>query len=59
MPYVSGLAGKRTPRVRLGGRSAHEARVRRLRRKVDDPFAVKGLETIYGAGYWLRVAGNK
>src|SRR6266567_8057336 len=28
--------------------------VRRLRRKVDDPFAVKLLETIYGIGYRLR-----
>lgn len=29
--------------------------VRRLRRKMDDPFAEKLLETIYGAGYRLRV----
>src|SRR5438034_5354873 len=28
--------------------------VRRLRRKVDAPFAVKFLETIYGIGYRLR-----
>ncbi|HEU5375898.1 MAG TPA: response regulator transcription factor [Ktedonobacteraceae bacterium] len=28
--------------------------VRRLRRKVDDPFAEKVLETIYGVGYRLR-----
>jgi DNA-binding response OmpR family regulator len=29
--------------------------VRRLRRKIDDPFAEKMLETVYGAGYRLRV----
>jgi DNA-binding response OmpR family regulator len=29
--------------------------VRRLRRKVDDPFAVKLVETLYGLGYRLRV----
>ena len=29
--------------------------VRRLRRKLDDPFAEKLLETVYGAGYRLRV----
>ncbi len=29
--------------------------VRRLRRKIDDPFPVKLLETIYGAGYRLRL----
>ncbi|GCE12910.1 response regulator transcription factor [Tengunoibacter tsumagoiensis] len=29
--------------------------VRRLRRKLDDPFPVKLLETIYGAGYRLRL----
>ena len=28
--------------------------VRRLRRKIDDPFAVKLVETLYGAGYRLR-----
>lgn len=32
--------------------------VRRLRRKIDDPFAEKLLETIYGAGYRLRVSEN-
>ena len=31
MHYASFLAGKRTPRVRLGGRSAHEASVRTAR----------------------------
>ncbi|MDQ2715748.1 MAG: response regulator transcription factor [Chloroflexota bacterium] len=29
--------------------------VRRLRRKIDDPFAAKLLETIYGVGYRLRL----
>lgn len=29
--------------------------VRRLRRKLDDPFENKLLETVYGAGYRLRV----
>lgn len=29
--------------------------VRRLRRKIDDPFAAKLLETIYGVGYCLRL----
>lgn len=29
--------------------------VRRLRRKIDDPFAVKLLETLYGLGYRLRI----
>jgi DNA-binding response OmpR family regulator len=29
--------------------------VRRLRRKLDDPFAEKLLETVYGAGYRLRI----
>lgn len=33
--------------------------VRRLRRKIDDPFAEKLLETIYGAGYRLRVPETK
>ena len=33
--------------------------VRRLRRKIDDPFAEKLLETIYGVGYRLRVCENK
>ncbi len=33
--------------------------VRRLRRKIDDPFAEKQLETIYGVGYRLRVCENK
>lgn len=28
--------------------------VRRLRRKIDDPFAVKVVETLYGLGYRLR-----
>ena len=28
--------------------------VRRLRRKIDDPFTIKFLETIYGVGYRLR-----
>lgn len=28
--------------------------VRRLRRKLDDPFEIKLLETVYGAGYRLR-----
>jgi len=32
--------------------------VRRLRRKIDDPFTEKLLETIYGAGYRLRVSEN-
>ena len=29
--------------------------VRRLRRKIDDPFTVKLLETVYGVGYRLRL----
>jgi DNA-binding response OmpR family regulator len=29
--------------------------VRRLRRKIDDPFTEKVLETIYGVGYRLRI----
>lgn len=29
--------------------------VRRLRRKIDDPFAIKLLETTYGVGYRLRL----
>jgi len=33
--------------------------VRRLRRKIDDPFAEKLLETVYGSGYRLRVCENK
>jgi DNA-binding response OmpR family regulator len=33
--------------------------VRRLRRKLDDPFEAKLLETIYGAGYRLRVLGTR
>jgi DNA-binding response OmpR family regulator len=32
--------------------------VRRLRRKIDDPFIEKVFETIYGAGYRLRVKEN-
>ncbi|MDB5056916.1 MAG: response regulator transcription factor [Chloroflexi bacterium] len=31
-----------------------DASVRRLRRKVDDPFAEKLLETVYGVGYRLK-----
>ena len=33
--------------------------IRRLRRKLDDPFEVKLLETVYGAGYRLRVLGTR
>ena len=33
--------------------------VRRLRRKIDDPFAVKLLETMYGVGYRLRLPGSE
>ncbi len=33
--------------------------VRRLRRKIDDPFSEKLIETIYGAGYRLRVLENR
>ncbi len=33
--------------------------VRRLRRKVDDPFAVKLLETVYGIGYRLRLPDSR
>jgi two-component system, OmpR family, copper resistance phosphate regulon response regulator CusR len=32
--------------------------VRRLRRKIDDPFTVKLLETIYSVGYRLRLPGS-
>jgi DNA-binding response OmpR family regulator len=31
-----------------------DAAVRRLRRKIDDPFPVKLVETLYGLGYRLR-----
>ncbi|HEX2911222.1 MAG TPA: two-component system response regulator RppA [Chloroflexia bacterium] len=33
--------------------------VRRLRRKVDDPFEIKLLETVRGAGYRLRIPAKK
>lgn len=33
--------------------------VRRLRRKIDDPFTVKLLETIYGVGYRLRLPDSR
>jgi DNA-binding response OmpR family regulator len=33
--------------------------VRRLRRKLDDPFEVKLLETVRGAGYRLRQPEKK
>jgi len=33
--------------------------VRRLRRKIDDPFPVKLVETMYGAGYRLRLPENR
>lgn len=32
--------------------------IRRLRRKIDDPFTVKLLETVYGAGYRMRIPDN-
>jgi DNA-binding response OmpR family regulator len=35
-----------------------DAAVRRLRRKIDDPFEVKLLETLYGLGYRLRDSGD-
>ena len=33
--------------------------IRRLRRKIDDPYAVKLFETIRGAGYRIRAPGDK
>jgi DNA-binding response OmpR family regulator len=33
--------------------------VRRLRRKIDDPFDLKLLETVYGLGYRLRVPAHE
>jgi DNA-binding response OmpR family regulator len=37
----------------LGSSNVVDATVRRLRRKIDDPFAVKLIETVRGAGYRL------
>ncbi len=37
-----------------GGSNVVDVYVRRLRRKIDDPFPVKLLETVRGAGYRLR-----
>jgi DNA-binding response OmpR family regulator len=37
----------------LGGSNVVDVYVRRLRRKIDDPFAVKLIETVRGAGYRL------
>jgi DNA-binding response OmpR family regulator len=38
-----------------GTSNAIEVYIRRLRRKIDDPFEIKLLETVRGAGYRLRV----
>ena len=38
----------------LGGSNVVDVYIRRLRRKVDDPFPVKLIETIRGAGYRLQ-----
>jgi DNA-binding response OmpR family regulator len=37
----------------LGGSNVVDVTVRRLRRKIDDPFALKLIETVRGAGYRL------
>lgn len=36
-----------------------DVHIRRLRRKVDDPYDIKLIETIRGAGYRLRAPGGK
>ena len=36
-----------------------DVHIRRLRRKVDEPFEVRLIETVRGAGYRLRVPGGK
>jgi len=41
----------------LGGSNVVDVYVRRLRRKIDDPFPVKLIETIRGAGYRLARPG--
>ena len=42
-----------------GTPNAIEVYIRRLRRKIDDPFEVKLLETVRGAGYRLRTPDEK
>jgi DNA-binding response OmpR family regulator len=43
----------------LGGSNVVDVTVRRLRRKIDDPFPVKLIETVRGAGYRLcRLEGD-
>jgi len=41
----------------LGGSNVVDVYVRRLRRKIDDPFPVKLIETVRGAGYRLARPG--
>ncbi len=36
-----------------------DVHIRRLRRKVDDPYDIKLIETVRGAGYRLRASGGK
>jgi DNA-binding response OmpR family regulator len=38
----------------ITGSNVVDVAVRRLRRKIDDPFATKLIETLYGLGYRLR-----
>lgn len=42
-----------------GTPNAIEVYIRRLRRKIDDPFEVKLLETVRGAGYRLRTPNER
>ncbi|HLI51943.1 MAG TPA: response regulator transcription factor, partial [Thermomicrobiaceae bacterium] len=41
-----------------GASNAIDVYVRRLRRKLDDPFPVKLIETVRGVGYRLRAPGS-
>jgi DNA-binding response OmpR family regulator len=36
-----------------------DVHIRRLRRKVDDPYDLKMIETVRGAGYRLRAPDSK
>jgi DNA-binding response OmpR family regulator len=42
----------------IGASNVVDVSVRRLRRKIDDPFAVKLIETLYGVGYRLRIPAD-
>jgi DNA-binding response OmpR family regulator len=41
-----------------GASNVVDVYIRRLRRKIDDPFALKLIETVRGAGYRLRTPAN-